>query len=50
MANDDEVFKNFLIEIAERLAEFDQGLRELEQAMTSPVAKFAPQAATKPSS
>lgn len=32
MANDDEVFKNFLIEIAERLAEFDQGLRELEQA------------------
>ena len=32
MANDDEVFKNFLIEIAERLAEFDQGLRELEKA------------------
>ena len=32
MANDDEVFKNFLIEIAERLAEFEQGLSDLEQA------------------
>lgn len=32
MAHEDEVFKNFLIEMAERLAEFEQGLSELEQA------------------
>lgn len=31
MAHEDEVFKNFLIEMAERLAEFEQGLSELEQ-------------------
>ena len=32
MAHEDEVFKNFLVEMAERLAEFEQGLSELEQA------------------
>ncbi len=32
MAHEDAVFKNFLIEMAERIAEFEQGLRDLEQA------------------
>ena len=32
MMHEDEVFKNFLIEMAERIAEFEQGLSDLEQA------------------
>ena len=32
MAHEDEVFKNFLLEMDERIAEFEQGLNDLEQA------------------
>ena len=32
MAHEDEVFKNFLLEVDERIAEFEQGLNDLEQA------------------
>lgn len=32
MAHEDEVFKNFLLEMDERMAEFEQGLNDLEQA------------------
>ncbi len=32
MAHEDEVFKNFLLEMDERIADFEQGLNDLEQA------------------